>query len=61
MRKLSFLMVVALVLMLSVTAAAQDDKVTIDFWHAMGGHNLEVTETLVERFNEQHEDIEVVA
>ncbi len=59
MKKLTFLLVIALVLMLGSTAAAQD-KITIDFWHAMGGHNLDVTETLVERFNEEHDDIEVV-
>lgn len=60
MRKLNFLLVLALILLLSFSAAAQE-KVTIDFWHAMGGHNLEVTETLVERFNAEHENIEVVA
>ena len=60
MRKITMLLALSLVLVLTFSAAAQEDPITINFWHAMGGHNLEVTETLVERFNEQHANIEVV-
>ncbi|WP_231687011.1 ABC transporter substrate-binding protein [Bacillus sp. JCM 19034] len=34
---------------------------TIEFWHSMGGRNGELVDEMVERFNESHENIEVVA
>ncbi len=54
------LTILMLVLCTSITVLAQED-VTIEFWHAMGGHNLEIVNTLVERFNETHEGIIVQA
>ena len=36
-------------------------KVSIAFWHAMSGHNGEVIEELVKRFNESQDKIEVVS
>jgi sn-glycerol 3-phosphate transport system substrate-binding protein len=40
---------------------SQNDKIEISFWHAMGGHNKEVVDTLVEKFNQQHPNIQVSA
>lgn len=37
------------------------EKVTIDFWHSMGGANGERIDAMVKRFNESHDNIEVVA
>lgn len=36
------------------------DKVTIDFWHSMGGSNGEAIAAMVKRFNDTHPNIEVV-
>lgn len=37
------------------------EKVTIDFWHSMGGANGERVDAMVERFNATQDEIEVVA
>lgn len=37
------------------------EKTTIDFWHSMGGANGERVDAMVQRFNESHDHIEVVA
>ncbi|MGP3779317.1 ABC transporter substrate-binding protein [Halanaerobium saccharolyticum] len=60
MRKFSVLMVVVLAFILTFSAAAQE-PVTIEFWHAMGGYNGEIVNTIVDRFNESHDDIQVEA
>ena len=33
---------------------------TVQFWHSLGGKNGEYMDALIQRFNESHEDIEVV-
>lgn len=35
-------------------------KVTVQFWHSLGGKNGEYTDAMIKRFNESHKDIEVV-
>lgn len=35
------------------------EKQTLEFWHAMNGENGEILETLVKKFNETHQNIEV--
>ncbi|MFN3706366.1 MAG: hypothetical protein ACK4WM_10295, partial [Thermoflexales bacterium] len=42
-------------------AAAPAGKVTIEFWHAMGGNLGETVQALVDRFNESQDDIFVNA
>ncbi|MBP1996628.1 ABC transporter substrate-binding protein [Paenibacillus eucommiae] len=42
------------------TDPAKTDKVTIQFWHSLGGKNGEYTDAMIKRFNESHKDIEVV-
>ncbi|PTV98926.1 carbohydrate ABC transporter substrate-binding protein (CUT1 family) [Halanaerobium saccharolyticum] len=59
MKKTVLLVLVSLCFIVSFSAAAEE--VTIDFWHAMGGHNLEVVNTLVEEFNSSHDQVEVKA
>ena len=59
MKKTVLLVLVGLCFMVSFSAAAEE--VTIDFWHAMGGHNLEVVNTLVEEFNSSQDQVEVKA
>lgn len=41
-------------------AAASHEPVKVSFWYAYGGNNRKVTETLIERFNRSHPDIEIV-
>ncbi|MFD0717000.1 ABC transporter substrate-binding protein [Paenibacillus sp. GCM10027626] len=36
------------------------DKVTVQFWHSLGGKNGEYIDGLIKRFNDSHPDIEVV-
>jgi len=60
MKKPVLLVLVGLCFMVSFSAAAEE-AVTIDFWHAMGGHNLEVVNTLVEEFNNSQDQVEVKA
>lgn len=45
----------------SASGNASSEKVTIDFWHSMGGANGERIDAMVKRFNESHDNIEVVA
>ena len=59
MKKTVLLVLVSLCFIVSFSAAAEE--VTIDFWHAMGGHNLEVVNTLVEEFNSSQDQVEVKA
>ncbi|TDO94642.1 carbohydrate ABC transporter substrate-binding protein (CUT1 family) [Halanaerobium saccharolyticum] len=59
MKKTVLLVLVSLCFIVSFSAAAEE--VTIDFWHAMGGHNLEVVNTLVEEFNNSQDQVEVKA
>ncbi|MUG85057.1 extracellular solute-binding protein [Paenibacillus timonensis] len=43
------------------TAAANaGGKTTVQFWHSLGGKNGEYMDALIQRFNESHNDIEVV-
>lgn len=42
-------------------AACAEDKVSITFWHAMGGVNGETTQALVDDFNASQDEIEVHA
>jgi len=39
---------------------AKAGKVTIQYWHSLGGKNGEYMDGLIKRFNEAHKDIEVV-
>jgi len=41
-------------------AAASGGKTTVQFWHSLGGKNGEYMDALIQRFNESHNDIEVV-
>ncbi|MFD0959922.1 ABC transporter substrate-binding protein [Paenibacillus chungangensis] len=36
------------------------EKVTIEFWHSLGGKNGEYMDALIKRFNDSHENINVV-
>lgn len=45
----------------SNTSSSSNEKTTIDFWHSMGGANGERVDAMVKRFNESHDNIEVVA
>lgn len=40
--------------------AAPAEKVTLQFWHSMGGENGERIDAMLQRFNESHDNIEVV-
>lgn len=40
--------------------AASGGKTTVQFWHSLGGKNGEYMDALIQRFNESHNDIEVV-
>lgn len=53
-----FVMVVA---PLAPIATAQDEPTTINFWHAMSGSRAEVLQGLVDQFNAEHPDIQIVA
>ena len=50
----------ALILSLSLVNVSAKE-VTIQFWHAMGGHNMEVVNSLVDQFNKTHPGIKVEA
>ncbi|MEK3916696.1 ABC transporter substrate-binding protein [Paenibacillus sp. FSL H7-0331] len=43
-----------------VPEPAKTGKTTVQFWHSLGGKNLEYMDGLIKRFNESHKDIEVV-
>ncbi|MGI6149760.1 MAG: ABC transporter substrate-binding protein [Limnochordia bacterium] len=47
-----------LVLLISGTAFA---RVEVEFWHAMGGHNMEIVNGLVEKFNASQDKVWVTA
>ncbi|WP_028608826.1 ABC transporter substrate-binding protein [Paenibacillus harenae] len=40
--------------------SAPAEKVTLQFWHSMGGTNGERIDAMIKRFNESHENIEVI-
>ncbi|MBD2868879.1 ABC transporter substrate-binding protein [Paenibacillus sp. IB182493] len=40
--------------------AAPAEKVTLQFWHSMGGDNGKRIDAMIQRFNESHDNIEVV-
>jgi sn-glycerol 3-phosphate transport system substrate-binding protein len=42
-------------------AGVSAKETTIQFWHAMGGHNMEVVNSLVDQFNKTHSGIKVEA
>lgn len=39
---------------------ASGEKATVQFWHSLTGKNAEYMDALIKRFNDSHEDIEVV-
>ena len=45
----------------ATAAPAAAAPVAINFWHAMSGHNGEVIEELVKRFNESQSEVVVTA
>jgi sn-glycerol 3-phosphate transport system substrate-binding protein len=60
MKKFILLLAVVTVFICSLSTIAAE-PVTIEFWHAMGGHNLEVVNNLVDKFNQTHTDVQVKA
>lgn len=58
---LKFSVLVVLVVALSIVGGslAQDEPITLEFWHAMGGGLGEQTDALVQRFNESQDRIVV--
>ncbi|SFL19964.1 ABC transporter substrate-binding protein [Halanaerobium salsuginis] len=60
MKKFILLLAVVTVFICSLSTIAAE-PVTIEFWHAMGGHNLEVVNNLVDKFNQTHPDVQVKA
>ncbi|RMG85340.1 MAG: ABC transporter substrate-binding protein [Chloroflexi bacterium] len=57
----SVVLLIALLALSFGGVTAQDEPITIEFWHAMGGNLGEVVDELVARFNESQDAIEVVA
>ncbi len=53
--------VMAVFLMVCGLADVSAKEVTIQFWHAMGGHNMEVVNDMVNQFNKTHPGIKVEA
>lgn len=41
-------------------ASPESGKTTVTFWHSMGGKNGEYIDEMIAKFNESHDDIEVV-
>jgi sn-glycerol 3-phosphate transport system substrate-binding protein len=41
-------------------AAGSNGKITVNFWHSLGGKNGEYTDAMIKRFNESQSKIEVV-
>ena len=60
-RLASLILALALVMCLGVTAFAEGEKVTIQFWHSMSGGNADSIDYMVKTFNESQDKIEVVA
>ena len=60
MKKLVAL-VLALALVLSLSAATAEGKITLQFWHSMSGGNADSIDYMVKTFNESQDKIEVVA
>ncbi|NHN29054.1 ABC transporter substrate-binding protein [Paenibacillus agricola] len=44
----------------TTTTPTKAGKTTVQFWHSLGGKNGEYMDALIKRFNESHQDIEVV-
>lgn len=42
-------------------AAAQEEPITLNFWHAMSGSRAEVLQGLVDQFNADNPDVQIVA
>lgn len=60
--KRSLILLSLLVLVLAAGIAnAGAKEITVQFWHAMGGHNMEVVDSLVDQFNKTHAGIRVEA
>src|SRR5690554_1334968 len=57
MKKLSVLGILVLTLLISASAFAK--PVEIEFWHAMGGYNMEIVNALVEQFNASQDSVKV--
>jgi len=51
----------AVMVPLATSATAQDEPTVINFWHAMSGSRAEVLQGLVDQFNAENPDINVVA
>ena len=60
-RLASLILALAIAMCLGVTAFAEDEKVTIQFWHSMSGTNADSIDHMVETFNASQDKIEVVA
>ena len=43
-----------------VSAQAADEKVTVNFWHSMGGDNEKILQSVVDTYNASQDKIEVV-
>ncbi|HPE69339.1 MAG TPA: ABC transporter substrate-binding protein [Thermotogota bacterium] len=56
MKKILFFLVLGLL----VAFLGMAEKVQVEFWHAMGGGHGEAVTQIVEMFNQQHDDIEIV-
>ena len=59
MKKLVAL-VLALVLVLSLSAATAEGKITLQFWHSMSGTNADSIDHMCKAFNESQDKIEVI-
>lgn len=60
-RKISLFVVFAMLGMALATTSAQDDRIQLNFWHAMGGNLGEATDALVDAFNASQDRIFVTS
>ena len=60
-RTIQIMLLVVLIVALSGVSSAQDEPVTLEFWHAMSGNLGELVDELVARFNDSQEGIVVNA
>jgi len=60
-RTIQIMLLVVLIVALSGVSSAQDEPVTLEFWHAMSGNLGELVDELVARFNDSQEDVVVNA
>lgn len=61
LKRLSAMMLIAVLALSMGITSAQDDVIELEFWHAMGGNLGEVVDELVARFNNSQDDIVVNA